>query len=113
MRVILSIILLALCGCATQRSAPESSAQMWRANDRRFSSREREIIAAARRFMEKYYHKVSGDRYYYIERTKDGYEVFVEIAGGYEHGRALFFPGGSCTVLLREDLSLIRVVLGA
>jgi hypothetical protein len=112
-RVFIVIIgLLALCGCHKQKTSTEPFADMWRPGDSRFSTREREIVAAARSYLQKERQKPV-DGYYKIDHTKGGYEVFVMFAAGYEHGRPLFYPGGHCTVLLREDGSVIRVLPGA
>ena len=74
---------------------------MWRQDDSRFSAREREIIAAARSYLEKQGHKPVAD-YYRIEHTKNGYTVYVKFASGWE--------GERFVVLLREDGSVIDVV---
>jgi hypothetical protein len=93
------------------QSSPEPFADMWRPDDSRFSVHDRQIIAAARSYLEKERQKPV-DGYYKIDHTKEGHEVFVMFAAGYEHGRPLFYPGGHCTVLLRKDGSVIRVLPG-
>jgi hypothetical protein len=112
MRVFIAIIgLFVLCGCHSQKTPSEPFGDMWRPDDSRFTTREREIVAAARRFVEKEAGKPV-DGYYKIEATKEGYDVLVEIAAGYEHGRPLFVPGGNPIVELHKDLSLARYMPG-
>ena len=119
MRFFIAIIgLFVLCGCQGQKaSEPQREAgapfgDMWRPDDSRFTQREHEIVASARSYLDKQ-QKKPVDGYYKVEHTKDSYEVFVMFAAGHERGRPLFYPGGHCTVLLREDGSVIRVLPGA
>jgi hypothetical protein len=114
MRVWIAIMaLFVLCGCQSQpKAASEPFADEWRPGDVRFTPREREIVDATRKYLDKQNQKPV-DGYYKVERTKDGYEVFVMFVAGYEKGRPLFRPGGHCIVLLREDGSVIRAVPGA
>ena len=114
------LVLLALSGCSATRPAASIPAEAplvvfadsRRSNDPAFSKRERTIIAAARRHLEES-GKRSVDAYYQIEHTADGFEVFVLYVCGYTGSQPLFKPGGHCTVLLREDGSVIRVIGGA
>ena len=112
MRIFIVILgLLALCNCLGSDKPSEPFADLWRPDDSRFSPREREIVAVARRFVEKDQRKPV-DGYYKIMKTKDGYDVFVEFAAGYENGRPLFVPGGHGIVVLRRDLSFVRYMRG-
>jgi hypothetical protein len=83
-----------------------------RAYDSAFSKREREILAAARHHLEQAEQRWI-DAYYRIKHTTDGFEVFVLYVTGYTDNQPWFLPGGHCTVLLREDGSVIRVLEGA
>ncbi|MBI5820529.1 MAG: hypothetical protein HZA88_16300 [Verrucomicrobia bacterium] len=112
MRAVIVIFgLLALCNCQGSDKSSEPYADMWRPDDSRFSPQERKIIAAARSFVEKK-NKKPVDGYYKIKKTKDGYNVFVEFAAGYEHGRPLFVPGHHGIVVLRKDLSFVCYMPG-
>ena len=112
MRDVIALVgLLALCACQIQQASKEPFADMWRPNDSRFSPREREVIAAARGFLEKEKQKPI-DGYYKVHDTKNGYEIFVMFAAGYEDGRPLFFPGGHGTVVLNKDLSFVNYMPG-
>ena len=118
--VISLLFLLALFGC----SSPQPTARIpsdappivltdcRRAQDSAFSQREQDIIAAARRHLEQS-DKRPIDAYYRVKHTADGFEVFVIYVGGYTGSQPVFMPGGHCTVLLREDGSVIRVLGGA
>ena len=104
MRILIAIIgLLVVCGCHSQKASDqpkatsEPFADMWRPDDSRFTPHEREIVAAARSYLDKARQKPV-DGYYKIDHTKDGYEVFVMFAAGYEHGRPLF---------IRADIALL------
>src|SRR5262249_40882506 len=79
------------------------------ANDGRLSPQDRQIIAAARRYLTKQKWK-SEPIYYKIESTKDGYEVFVELGSGYGRSRSLYEPVRRGCVVLRKDLSFDRYV---
>jgi hypothetical protein len=111
---------LALCGCGSQSSTarvPSGAPSLVftdcrREQDSAFSERERDIIASARRHLEQ-----SGkrpiDAYYRVKHAADSFEVFVIYVTGYTGSQPVFIPGGHCTVLLREDGSVIRVLGGA
>jgi hypothetical protein len=102
MRIFIIIAcLLSLCGCSSPQPSRAIHAGMWRQDDNRFSAREREIIAAARGYLEKQGHKPVED-YYKILHTKDGYTVYVTFAAG--------SIGETFVVLLREDASVIDVI---
>lgn len=114
------LLLLALCGCNSQRPAasiPSGAPSVVftdcrRSNDPAFSQREQDIIAAARRHLEQS-DTLPIDAYYRVKHTADGFEVFVIYVGGYTGSQPTFTPGVHCTVLLREDGSVIRVLPGA
>jgi hypothetical protein len=116
----LTHFLLGLCGCTAQTSAPgvPSGAptvvftDCRREQDSEFSLHEQSTIAAARRHLEQI-DKRPIDAYYRVTRTADGFEVFVICVTGYTDSQPSFIPGGHCTVLLREDGSVIRVLGGA
>jgi hypothetical protein len=118
--VISLLFLFALCGCSSQSStariplrAPAAVfTDCRREQDSTFSPRERDNIAAARRHLEQS-DKRPIDAYYRVRHTADGFEIFVIYVGGYTGSQPVFTPGGHCTVLLREDGSVIRVLGGA
>ena len=83
-----------------------------REQDSEFSQQEREIVASARQHLEKARNK-SIDAYYRVSRTDDGFSVWVLFVTGYTGNRPLFLPGAHCTVLLRDDGTVIRVLPGA
>jgi hypothetical protein len=117
--VIPLLLVLALCGCSSQRpiaripsDAPAVVfADCRREQDSTFSEHDRDIIASARRHLE-HSDKRSVDAYYRVKRTADGFEVFVIYVSGYTGSQPFFVPGGHCTVQLREDGSVIRVLRG-
>jgi hypothetical protein len=96
-------VLVILCGC---RSVGPSGVGL-RADDRRFSLREREVILAARNYLEQRFQKPL-DGYYTIKKTSDGYGVIVSIPTSYEHGRPGFAPESSRIVELGKDLTVKR-----
>jgi hypothetical protein len=118
--VIPLLCLLALCGCSSQSSTARTPSgapavvftDCRREQDSTFSQRERDIIASARRHLEQS-DKRPIDAYYRVKHTPDGFEVFVIYVTGYTGNQPAFMPGGHCTVLLREDGSVIRVLGGA
>lgn len=83
-----------------------------REQDSTFSQHERDIIISARRHLEQS-DKRTIDAYFRVNRTADGFEVFVMYVFGYIGNQPCFIPGGHCTVLLGEDGSIIRVLGGA
>ena len=107
MRLFIVIVgLFAFCGCQSHTASSDPFTNMSLANDSRLSPRDREIIAAARNYLEKQNWETN-DVYYKIETMKDGYEVLVV---GYVHGRALSHTVGHGRVVLRKDLSFVRYV---
>ena len=118
--VISLLFLLVLCGCSSQSSTariPSGAPAVVftdcrREHDSALSQREQDIIAAARRHLEQS-DKRPVDAYYRVRHTADGFEVFVIYVTGYTGSQPAFMPGGHCTVLLREDGSVIRVLGGA
>jgi uncharacterized protein YcfL len=118
--LILVLLLVAVCGCSSQTSTtriPSGAPAVVftdcrRDQDSTFPQRERDIIASARRHLEQS-DKRPIDAYYRVKHTADGFEVFVIYVTGYTGSQPVFMPGGHCTVLLREDGSVIRVLGGA
>ncbi len=110
--------ILILIGCSTPRvETPEvlgagSCSDLGGPGDPRFSFAERRAIAAARAYLEASGRKPLDARYR-VDRTRDGYEVFVMFVGGYENGRPLYYPGGHGTVVLRTDRTFVRYMPGA
>jgi len=96
----------------SSKSDSEPFSDMWPADDSRFSPDERHMVAAARDYLEKARPKPLDARYK-VERTKDGYEVFVMFVNGYENGRPLYYPGGHGIVVLGADGSVIRYTPGS
>jgi hypothetical protein len=108
MRLFIAIVsLFAFCGCQSHNTSRDPFTDMGRADDNRFSPREREIIAAARGYLAKQSWETA-DVLYKIETTKNGYEVLVLFLSGNVHGRSLFDPVGRGRVVLRKDLSFVR-----
>ena len=108
MRIFIVIFsLLALCGCCGQKTSSDS----WRSDDSRFSPREREVVSAARSYLEKRFQK-SVDGYYTVKDTEDGYSVIVWFAIRYEHGRPVFGPSAHGIVVLHKDLSVADYLPG-
>ena len=83
-----------------------------REHDVAFSPQEQRIIAAARQYLEQQDHQPI-DAYYRVTHTSEYYEVYVRFVSGYRGNEPDFVPGQFCTVLLREDGSVIRVLPGA
>jgi hypothetical protein len=111
--LIVVVVLLFVLGCQQQNTEPvvDMWADMWPADDSRFTAQEREVVAAARSFLEKK-RGMSLDARYEIEQTDDGYKVLVMFVGGYEGGRPLFYPGGHATLVLRRDGNIVRYMPG-
>ena len=110
MRFIIALfVLLVAFGCQPPKAEP--FADMWTADDSRFSAQERKMVVAAQRYLEQ---ERGGplDARYKVERKQDGYEVFAEFVGGYEEGRPLFYPGGHGIVVLSQDGSVVRYMPG-
>ncbi len=113
------LCLLTLCGCSSKSltaSVPSGAPAVVltdcrREEDSTFSQRERDIIASARRHLEQS-DKRTVDAYYRVKHTADGFEVFVICVTGYTGSQPVFIPGGHCTVLLRDDGSVIRAFGG-
>ena len=120
------LLLLLLCGCSLRPSTARvsSGAQVppgapavvftdcRREQDPIFSQRERHIVTSTRRYLEQL-DKKPVDAYYRVKRTPDQYEVFVIYVAGHTDGQPRFTPGAHCTVLLRDDGTVIRVLPGA
>jgi hypothetical protein len=83
-----------------------------REHDAAFSPQEQRIIAAARQYLEQQDHQPV-DAYYRVTHTSDYYEVYVQFVSGYLGSEPDFVPGQFCTVLLRENGSVIRALPGA
>jgi hypothetical protein len=100
---------------ALRQIAPRGPAVVFtdcrRERDAAFSRHERDMIAAARRHLE-LAEKRAIDAYYRVTRTDFGYEVFVVYVTGYDDGQPVFIPGRHCTVQLRDDGSVIKVMPG-
>ncbi|HTL18164.1 MAG TPA: hypothetical protein VL793_13080 [Patescibacteria group bacterium] len=120
MRALLALLSLATwVGCTQQRvarpsisisdSGPFSDLRL--AGDSHFSTDEQRMVAVAHAYLEKSRGKPLDARYQ-IERTKDGYEVFVMYVAGYENARPLFYPGGHGIVVLSADGTVIRYMPG-
>ena len=103
------IVLLVVLGCQQHKAVPFED--MWPADDSRFAAQERKIVAAARDYLEQKRDSPIDARYK-VERAGDDYEVFAMFVGGYEDGRPLFYPGGHCIVVLRQDGSIVRYMPG-
>ena len=107
MRKLITILaLVAVCGCRSQNSFSE-----WRADDKRFTPREREVVSAARSYLEHRF-ATTVDGYYRVSETQDGYSVLVWFATGYEHGQPMFSPGGFGIVELHKDLTVADYLPG-
>jgi len=103
------VALFALCGCQSHKAWSDHFTDMSLADDSRLSPREHQVIAAARSYLNKQNWKRE-PIYYKIERTKDGYEVFVLLGSGYGQSRSLYEPVRRGCVVLRKDLSFVRYV---
>jgi hypothetical protein len=126
---ILSLVAL-LSGCASRQDVRPTPAEeaavvvpavaspavvldgLRREHDVAFSSQAQRAIAAARRYLEQQNHQ-SVDAYYRVTQISDHYEVYVEFVSGYRGSEPYFTPGMFCTVLVREDGSVIRILPGA
>jgi hypothetical protein len=120
MRALLTFLsFVALLGCMQQcavhpsvsNSDPEPFLDMRPASDSHFSADEQRMVATARAYLEKSHGKPLDARYQ-VERTKDGYEVFVIFVAGYGNGRPIFYPGGNGMVVLSAEGSVIRYMPG-
>jgi len=127
MNNIFSVFLVLLCGCSLKspsRSVPSASEishltepkkyfeDCRREQDPTLSRRERHIISLTRRYLETL-DKKPVDAYYRVKRKADEYEVFVIYVTGYSGTQPQFTPGAHCTVILRDDGTVIRVLPGA
>ena len=117
------LVLTALCGCATSPRAghrPPDAPMAISENFRReqhndFTARERDMIAAARRYLVRSNRRprsASDDAYYRVRHTKDGYEVFVIYVTGYDGNKPLVTPCVHNEVFLKEDGSVIKALAG-
>ena len=119
MRAAFTIVSLAVItgACSTRRLAgripPDTPAVLFtdcrREHAPGFSEHEQTLVGFARRYLERSEHRAS-DAYYRVRYTFDGNEIIVMYVAGYRGGEPVF--GMCCTVLLREDGSLIRVFPG-
>jgi hypothetical protein len=91
--------------------SPDPFADMRRQDDPRWSPEERRIVSAAHAYLEKNQQKPLDARYR-IDRTEDGYEVFVEFVAGYTNGHPLFYPGGHGILELRKNGEVVRYLPG-
>ena len=118
-----ALVLLALCGCCTskrsasvQPSAPsELSEDFRRADHEAFSTRERELIAAAWlgiRQSGKLPTGGSEDAYYRVRHTSDGHEVFVLYVTDYDGNRPVLEPCVHNQVLLSHEGKVMSVLSG-
>ena len=120
MRAAFSILSLTviICACSTNRLAgriPPDAPEVVFSDCRRernpgFSEHEQTLVGAARRYLERSEHQAI-DAYYRVRHTFDGNEVIVMYVSSYDDGAQPVF-GTYCTVLLREDGSLIRIFRG-
>src|SRR3989442_1723324 len=120
MRTVLIILSVAVItsACRTHRLAgripPDAPSVVYtdckREHDPEFSEREQSLIGVARRYVEQRRHRAV-DAYYRVRFTFEGYEVILMPVSRYEGSQPVF--GDHCTVLLREDGSIIRVFSGA
>ena len=118
MRAFLTLFsLLTLLGCSHQRIATPSDSQariepysdMRPAGDAQFSADEQRIVATAQAHLEKSLRKRLDARYR-VERTKQGYEVFVMFVVGYEGRRPLY---GNVVAFFRVDGVLLKYMPGS
>jgi len=107
MRLFASIFaLVALCGCRSPNSFDE-----WRSDDKRFTPQEREVVLAARSYMEKRFHTAI-DGFYRVREEPEGYSVVVWVPVCYEHGQPQFAPGSSAIVELNRNLTVEKYLQG-
>src|SRR5687767_11955338 len=118
------VVSLALCGCRTApraaANAPSDSPmelnnEFRREHNEAFSSRDRTVIAAARRGIRESGKMPKGgsdDAYYRVKHTPAGDQVFVIYVIGYKVGQPQFTPCVHNEVLLREDGSELKVLTG-
>ena len=120
MRDTVAILLLVLgSGCTSPQTtsrAPSGAPTVIlvdhrREDDPRFSADERALISRAKHFLERRSH-TKLDAYYKVERTADGYEVYIERISGYEGSQPLSAPGSGSIIELRNDGSFIRYLPG-
>jgi len=124
MRHTLAVLLvMTLCGCITSRRAAHGPPDVptalkngfQREDHESFARRERELITAARQGIHKSGKLPAGaseDAYYRVRHTAEGYEVFVVYVTGYESGKPSFTPCVHNAVRLREDGSVLTVLVG-
>ena len=118
------VVSLVFCGCRTAppaaANAPSNSPTALNKEFRRehyeaFSSRDRTVIAAARRGIRESGKMPKGgsdDAYYRVRHTPDGDRVFVIYVTGYVADQPQFTPCVQNEVLLREDGSVFKVLTG-
>jgi hypothetical protein len=119
MRATFAILSLAViaCSCVTRKQAiripPDAPVVVFtdcrREHDPGFSGHEQALVGATRRYLERSEHRVI-DAYYRVRHTFDGNEVIVMYVASYRGAEPVF--GRYCTVLLREDRSVIRIFPG-
>jgi len=69
------------------------------------------MIARAKHYLERRSH-TRVDAYYNIERTAEGYDVYIERISGYEGNHPLSVPGSCSIVELRYNGSFFRYLPG-
>ena len=112
MRAFISIVaFVALCGCCGQKMVKEEEWSSWRAYDSRFSPREREVVSAARSYLEKKF-GVPVDAFYTVNGRENGYAVIVRFPLRYQDGRPVFGPTSEGIVEVNKDLSVIQYLPG-
>jgi hypothetical protein len=84
---------------------------MLREHDPAFSAKEQAIVGAARRYLERQWDGPV-DAYFSVERTAEGYEVFVKHVSWYENSQPMFALGAGSIVYLRDDGTIIRYLPG-
>src|SRR5437016_2204515 len=110
----LSVAIIA-CACSAHRLIrPDAPVVVFtdcrREYDPGFSEQEQALVSAARRHLERSEHRAI-DAYYRVRHTFDGNEVIVMYVSRYAESAQPVF-GRYCTVLLRENGSLIRIFRG-
>ena len=118
--LLLSLIALALSGClAPDRNGSSNASAVGpgfhREADKSFSSRERDMILAARNHLAhsvKRPKDVTDDAFYRVRRNADGYDIFIVYVTGYENGKPVFTPCMHNEVFVRPDGSVSKVLVG-
>jgi hypothetical protein len=76
-----------------------------------FTAQEQAMIASARHYLEHQWHR-QVDAYYSVEKTSEGFEVFVNQVADYEGSKPMFAPGSGSIVYLDDRGKFIRYFPG-